>query len=179
MGRARGEVQSADGPGTPALRELAFAVDRSVEVDAKGLPVCGFRLLATPDRNEARRRCRGATIGAGEAVVEFAYPENSPIPVEAPLVVFNGGVSRGVTTLFVWGATPIPVPKAMVAKVEVWKREDGRYGWTGRRASGRAFCPRGVLLTASASSRFAQRCNDDPMDPWSRSGEVPRDSLTR
>jgi hypothetical protein len=127
-------VSTSDGSHPPALREAVLEVDRDVAVDAEGLPACGYRQIASRDSEGARQSCRKALVGQGEAVVELAYPENTPIPIRTEVGLFNGGVRDGVTVLLIHGYIPRPVAGAgaIVARVEMSKAPDGRYAWGAR-----------------------------------------------
>lgn len=121
-----GKIATNDGTHPSALRELTADLDRNVVVDAAGLPVCHpFRELRT---GGLRKACRSAAIGRGEASFEVAFPEEEPTLVPSDLVVYNGGVRNGVTTVYAVAFGEVLVPGAIVSTIEVRKTGGSRYG---------------------------------------------------
>ncbi|HEU5141947.1 MAG TPA: hypothetical protein VFU04_02200 [Solirubrobacterales bacterium] len=123
-------IATTDGSHPSALRETIVSIDRGIAVDAEGLPVCGYRQIATRDSEDARRICRKALVGSGEAVILLSYPENRPLPLLTEISLFNGGARGNATMLFVHGYIPRSVAGAgaIVARVEMTKALDDRYG---------------------------------------------------
>lgn len=117
-----GEVATKDGTHPPALREIALDVDRDVKLDTEGIPIC-----RPPERSTrtAVKACRPSIVGAGNADIEFAFPEQKPLIVSPPVTIFNGGTEAGETTLFVHTFVTIPVPAAVVATVRVRRLAGG------------------------------------------------------
>jgi hypothetical protein len=125
--RGQASISTSEGSHPSALREAILEIDRDVVIDAEGLPACGYRKIASRDSDGARQACPNSLVGSGEAVVEFAYPENTPIAITTEIGIFNGGVREGRTRLFIHGFVPFPIPRAVVARVEIRKRASGRY----------------------------------------------------
>jgi hypothetical protein len=90
-------VATLDGSHLPAAREALIELDKNIQVNAEGLPVCEGGQLSSRNTSAARRACGGAIVGTGSACVEIAFPEQTPIMASSPLTMFNGGV-RGRTT---------------------------------------------------------------------------------
>jgi hypothetical protein len=128
--RARliGEVGTVDGSHPPALRTVDLDVDRSVRVDAVGLPICGLGEITSRSTADARRACGAAIVGSGEAEVEVAFPEQRPFSAKGPLLLFNGGVRGATTTLFLHAYVAIPAPTAIIVPVTLTRIHRDRFG---------------------------------------------------
>jgi hypothetical protein len=83
----------------PALTEAVIAFDRDGRLDVTGLPTCAADRVAALGTAEARSACRDAIVGEGlvEALVEPA-PGAVPVPIKAPLTIFNGPAEAGHPT---------------------------------------------------------------------------------
>ncbi|MGD9734606.1 MAG: hypothetical protein AB7V58_03195 [Solirubrobacterales bacterium] len=125
---AAGKVRTADGSHPPALRRFVLDTDRNGAIDVRGYPTCRSGMLQSRDSSDALRVCRRALIGRGHTDVEIAFPEQRPIPAHSRLLVFNGGVRGGTTTLYVHAYITVPTPAAIVTTVKVRKHRSGRYG---------------------------------------------------
>lgn len=121
-------ISNSDGSHPQALREAVLGIDKDVKIDVSGLSVCGYKKLAGRDTRQIRRACGDAIVGEGVAEFHIAYPENAPIPLPIPVTVVSGGVRAGVTTLFAHAFITVPVPRAVVATIEIRKR--GELGLT-------------------------------------------------
>ena len=98
----QGEVDfsTRNGVGRPlALTEAVIDFDRDGRLDATGLPTCTAAEVETLGTAEARSRCQNAMVGEGllEALVEPA-PGAAPVPLKAPLTIFNGPPEAGHPT---------------------------------------------------------------------------------
>jgi hypothetical protein len=117
--RLEAEIGTTDGTHPPALRHIAVQVDRTIGLDAVGLPTCRLGRIEATDTAAAKRACPDAIIGSGSARVEVAFPEQEPFSSTGPVVLFNGGV-RGKTTLVLLHAyVDVPAPTAIVVPAEV------------------------------------------------------------
>jgi hypothetical protein len=125
---AKIQIATTDGSHPPAFRGGSFEVDRSVAIDAKGLPVCKASQLEARGSKAARKVCGKSIVGTGQGTAEIAFPEQAPIPVTSPLTFFNGGVKGATTTLFVHAFITVPAPAAIVTTVKFTKIHKGRYG---------------------------------------------------
>lgn len=121
-------IATADGSPLPAAREVIIDVDKTIHVNAEGLPVCKAGQLEARDTRAARAICGRAIVGSGSGLVEIGFPEQRPIIVSSPLTIFNGGVKGGRTTLFIHAFITVPVPAAIVTPVEITPIHQGHYG---------------------------------------------------
>jgi len=120
-------IATLDGSHLPAAREAVVDLDKSIHVNAVGLPVCSAEQLNSRRTGAARRVCGEAIVGRGGARVEIAFPEQPPIMASSPLTMFNGGVQGRTTTIFIHAFITVPVPAAVVTTVELTPTP-GRYG---------------------------------------------------
>jgi|SRR6186997_2421281 len=128
MFSASGKIATKDGTHPPALKEVIVETDKNGAIDTKGVPVCKSGQLQSRDTKAAEKVCKGAIIGSGTTGVEIQFPEQSPIPVNSKLLVFNGGTGGGKTTLFIHAYITVPTPAAIVTTVKIKKIHKGRYG---------------------------------------------------
>jgi hypothetical protein len=127
-GHIHGRFSTKDGSHLPAIDRLTVDFDRTLQVNAKGLPSCSAADLTARGTASAKRVCSDAIVGSGSGEVEIAFPEQAPIMVKTPLVAFNGGVHGGKTLLFVHAYITVPTPAAVVAEAQITKVNDGHYG---------------------------------------------------
>jgi hypothetical protein len=125
---ASGQISTKDGSHPPALKEVVVETDKNGAIDVSGVPKCTSGKLQSRDTKSAEKVCKSAIIGTGTTNVEIAFPEQSPIPVNSKLLVFNGGKSGGKTTLFIHAYITVPTPAAIVTTVKISKIHNGRYG---------------------------------------------------
>jgi len=126
--KASGAIATADGSQPPVAKTVTIDFDKHGTIDAKGLPVCRSSQLQARDTEAAKRACRGAIVGSGHTPVRVAFAEQSPFTASGPLVLFNGGVRRGVTTMYIHAYVNVPAPTALVTVVTIKKIHKGRYG---------------------------------------------------
>lgn len=125
---ASGTIGTTDGTQPPALREVTIDFDKHGTINAKGLPVCQPGKLQATDTQHAKEACKGAIVGTGKTRVRVAFAEQAPFESSGPLVLFNGGVHGGVTTMFIHAYVDVPAPTAIVTRVRIKKIHKGRYG---------------------------------------------------
>jgi hypothetical protein len=123
-----GSIKTVDGTHPPALRELLIETDKNGAVNVKGYPTCTSGKLQSTTTKAALATCKPSLIGEGTTGAEIEFKDQAPVPVHSKLLMFNGGVSGGVTTLFVHAYITIPVPAAIVTTVKIKKINKGRYG---------------------------------------------------
>lgn len=123
-----GQIETADGSHPPAVRSVDAEFDKTIEVNAVGLPVCKQGQLVSRSTADAKKACPEAIVGSGEAEVEVAFPEQKPFSATGPIVLFNGGVKGGTTLLFIHTYIDVPAPTAVVATVELSRVHRGRFG---------------------------------------------------
>jgi hypothetical protein len=123
-----GEVSTRDGSHPPALQSVAFDVDRTIDIDAVGLPTCQAKQLQAHDTAAARSACASAMVGSGKAEVEVAFPEQAPFSAAGPVLLFNGGVHGGSTSVLLHAYVNVPAPTAIVTRATVTRIHRDRYG---------------------------------------------------
>lgn len=126
--RIDAEIGTVDGTHPPAVQTLNIDFDKSIEVNAKGLPVCKENQLVARSSVAARKACPDAIVGSGEGEVEVAFPEQKPILAKGPVSLFNGGVHGGTTLLFVHTYVNVPAPTAVIVTVKITRINRGHYG---------------------------------------------------
>lgn len=126
--RIDAEIGTADGTHPPAVKTLDIDFDKSIQVNARGLPICSEDRLVARTTAAAQRACPDAIVGSGEAEVEVAFPEQDPIDAKGPILLFNGGVHGNTTLLFVHTYVSVPAPTAVIATVKITRINRGHYG---------------------------------------------------
>lgn len=127
-GHISAEIGTTDGSHPPAARTLNIDVDKSIQVNAKGLPVCKQSQLVARSTAAAKKACPDAIVGSGEGEVAVAFPEQKPFAAKGPIVFFNGGVHGGTTLLIVHAYVAVPAPTAVIATVKISRIHRGHYG---------------------------------------------------
>jgi hypothetical protein len=120
-----GKIGTANGNHPPALREVLFDIDKDVKINVKGYPVCKSGQLTARNTAAAMKVCGKTVLGSGNATVEIAFPEQSPIKVPSPLTVFNGGEKGGKVKLLIHVFITVPVPAAVVTEVTISRKGTG------------------------------------------------------
>jgi hypothetical protein len=120
-----GKIKTSDGTHPSALRELAVNVDRDLKINVTGLPVCKAGQIEATDTKAAKRVCGDTILGKGRADAEIAFPEQKPIKVPSPLLVFNGGEHGGKVTLLIHTFITVPAPAAIVTTVVIKRSGSG------------------------------------------------------
>jgi len=120
-----GKISTTDGTHPSALREAVVDIDKDVQINVKGLPVCKPGQLEAQNTAAARKVCGATTIGTGIAHAEIAFPEQRPIKVSSPITVFNGGESGGKVHLLIHTFITVPVPAAIVTQVTIQRKGTG------------------------------------------------------
>jgi len=126
--RIEGEVKTRDGSHPAALQDLEAEIDRTIGVDAVGLPTCKAKQLKATSSAVAKKVCGDALVGSGTTEVEVAFPEQKPFRSTGPLLLFNGGVHGATTTVFVHAYVDVPAPTAAIVRATVTRIHQGRYG---------------------------------------------------
>lgn len=126
--RASGDISTTDGSQPPPLKEVTIDFDKHGTVNAKGLPACQPGKLQATDTQHAKQACPKAIVGKGSTRVRVAFPEQAPFESTGPLVLFNGGVRGGVTTMYIHAYVDVPAPTAIVSTVKIKKIHKGPYG---------------------------------------------------
>ncbi|HKF83598.1 MAG TPA: hypothetical protein VKB23_11620 [Solirubrobacterales bacterium] len=126
--RLNGEISTRDGSHPPPFEAMDLKIDKTISLDAEGLPVCGASQISASTTATVKRVCGDAIVGSGKAEVEVAFPEQAPFRSTGPLVLFNGGVKGPVTTLLLHAYVKVPAPTAIVVKATITKIHEGRFG---------------------------------------------------
>ena len=126
--RGEAKIKSLDGKRPPALKEVVVETDKNGIVSAKGMPACSAGQLQSLDSAQAKQACSIALIGEGQSAVEIEFPNQKPFISKSKLLIFNGGVKGGTTTILIHAFLDVPVSAAVVVPVEVTKIHKGRYG---------------------------------------------------
>jgi hypothetical protein len=129
----RFEIDGRVKQGPPvALRDGILIVDKDIDVDVRGLPVCrggAYDIRRDDGLRWVERACAEAVVGRGRVGVSIGFPEQSPVSVSSRVVLFNGGVRNGAIALHAIAEIRTPAPSLLNATIEV--RKPGR-GWTAR-----------------------------------------------
>lgn len=112
----------------PALKEFLLEGDKHAGISVKGIPTCTAGKLNSRNTTQARKICGPALIGTGKTLVGIKFPEQPEIETNSELLVFNGGLKGGVTTLFIHAYITVPTPAAVVTTVKITKIHKGRFG---------------------------------------------------
>jgi hypothetical protein len=126
--RLEAEIGTLDGSHPPALQHIDLYVDRTISLDAAGLPVCRPGQIVATSSATAKHACPDAIIGSGSATVEVAFPEQAPFSTTGPVVLFDGGVRGKTTTVLLHAYVDVPAPTAIVVPAEVVRVHHGQYG---------------------------------------------------
>ncbi len=122
------EIGSLDGSHPPAIESVIAYFDKSIEVNAKGLPTCRKAQIVARSTASAKQACPEAIVGSGEGEVEVAFPEQAPFSAKGPIVLFNGGVHGSTTLLLIHAYVAVPAPTAVIATVEITRVHRGPFG---------------------------------------------------
>jgi hypothetical protein len=123
-----GQIGTTDGSHPPAIKAVIADFDKSIQVNAKGLPVCKEKQLVARSTVAAKKACPDAIVGSGGGEVEVAFPEQAPFSAKGPIVLFNGGVHGGTALLLIHTYVAVPAPTAVVATVKITHIHRGHFG---------------------------------------------------
>lgn len=126
--RVRGKISTSDNTHPAAFREAQIDFDKNGTINTTGLPTCKGSELEARNTKDALKVCGDSEVGKGSGQIQISFPEQRPIPVTAPITVFNGGTKGGKTTLYIHTFITVPVPSAVVTTVTIKKVKKGRYG---------------------------------------------------
>jgi hypothetical protein len=126
-GHLNARLGTLDGTHPPAVQSLVIDFDRTLQVNATGLPACKRSQLTAQSTAAAQRACPDSIVGSGDGEVEVEFPEQKPFSAKGKVLAFNGGVRGGKTILFVHTYVDVPAPTAVVAKVTMTHVHQGRY----------------------------------------------------
>jgi hypothetical protein len=126
--RISGNIANADGSHPPPAKFVIADFDKQGKVNARGLPTCRGGQLQARNTAAAKAACRKAIVGSGKTTVRVEFPEQQPFFSTGPLALFNGGVRRGVTTMYIHAYVNVPAPTAIVTTVKIKRIRKGRFG---------------------------------------------------
>jgi hypothetical protein len=126
--RLLGEIGTLDGTHPPALRTVDLDVDKTIGIDAVGLPTCAAGQVEARDSADAKSACASALVGSGTAEVEVEFPEQPAFSATGPVLLFNGGVHGGTTSVLLHAYVDVPAPTAIVVKATITRIHQGRFG---------------------------------------------------
>lgn len=126
--RILGEIGTLDGSHPPALESVSFDVDKTIGIDAVGLPVCRRVQIEATSTDVARKACGSAIVGSGQAEVEVEFPDQTPFSATGPVIAFNGGVRGPTTSILLHAYVAVPAPTAIVVRATVTRIHEGRFG---------------------------------------------------
>jgi hypothetical protein len=121
---AAGSVRTTDGTQPPPVKEILLDA-KNAAVNVKGYPTCTSAKLNARDTAAVKKACPDSIIGTGKTTVSVKFPEQNAIPATSPLLVFNGGVKGGVTTLYIHAYLTQPITTAIVTTVKIKKSGSG------------------------------------------------------
>lgn len=121
-------IGTTDGSHPPAVQTIRLDIDKSIHVNAKGLPACKYGQLTNRPTAAAKNACPHAIVGSGNGEVEVVFPDQQPFTGKGQLVAFNGGVHGGTTLLLLHAYVDIPAPTAVVVKTEISRIHRGHFG---------------------------------------------------
>jgi len=124
--KANGQISTKDGKVPPRLDRIVLEFDKDGKVNTKGLPVCQPGKLTSTDAKAARKACPKAIVGTGFATAQVTFPEQAPIPANAPLTIFNGPKKGGNPTVIVHAYTTVPAPTTFIVTA-VLRKGKGAY----------------------------------------------------
>jgi hypothetical protein len=112
------------------LSTMTFDLDRSIAFEPRGLPVCSWPAVQHHVQVEAAGpgECPRAVVGHGEAMIEFAFPEQEPIKVPAPVRVYNGGIVGGALELLIEIRLAQPVDETISLVAPIRQVGRARFG---------------------------------------------------
>jgi hypothetical protein len=122
------ELGTTDKSHLPALKHVDILIDRTIELNTRGLPTCSVAEVTARTTAEAKRTCADAIVGTGEGEVEVQFPESEPFTAKGPIALFNGGVRGNTTLLLIHAYVPVPAPTAVIATAKVSRVHEGRFG---------------------------------------------------
>lgn len=123
-----GEIGTDDGSHPPAIESVIADFDKTVQIDAEGLPACRKSAIVARSSAQAKAACPKAIVGQGRAQVEVAFTEQKPFVATGPIVLFNGGARGGATYLLIHTYVAVPAPTAVVATVKITHIHRGHFG---------------------------------------------------
>ena len=112
----------------PAIAGVVADFDKSIQVNAKGLPTCREDQLGRAPARTRRRPAPTRSSAPGRPRSRSASPNRRRSSAKGPILLFNGGVHGGTTLLFIHTYVNVPAPTAVIATVKMTHIHRGHYG---------------------------------------------------
>jgi hypothetical protein len=127
-GHINAQIGTVDDSHPPAIESVIVDFDKTIQINAKGLPVCTQNQLVARSTTDAKKVCGDTIVGSGEGEVEVAFPEQKPFAAKGPITLFNGGVRGNTTLLLIHTYVAVPAPTAVIVPVKISQIHRGHFG---------------------------------------------------
>jgi hypothetical protein len=124
-----GSISTSSGALPPIINELTILFDRHGSVETTGLPVCTMGRLQATTSAAARRVCPESIVGEGEGKAVIAFPEQRPITLSSPIILFNGPPKHGDPTVIAHAYLSNPVSATYLVPIVIERIHQGVYGY--------------------------------------------------
>jgi hypothetical protein len=124
-----GAISTINGDLPPIVKTITIEFDRHGAVDTTGLEVCPSGRLQATTTAQARQSCPNAIVGIGAGTATIAFPEQRPINLTTPLILFNGPRKHGGPTIFAHAYLSSPVSASFVVPITIERIHKGAYGY--------------------------------------------------
>jgi hypothetical protein len=125
--RLSSQIVDLGGGHIPAIARATIGIDRSLSVDARGIPACSAGQLENQTTESAEAVCGRAIVGSGSVSFEISAG-GQPVVAESRLLAFNGGAAGRTTTVLVHAYISTPVAQAIVVPITLTRLAKGGYG---------------------------------------------------
>jgi hypothetical protein len=126
--RLASTVVARGGGQIPAISRAKIGIDRSLTIDARGVPSCSAGQLENQTTQGAEAACPAAIVGSGSVTVEVVLGDGTAAQADSRLLAFNGGAAGRTTTVLVHAYLSAPVSQALVVPITLTKLAKGGYG---------------------------------------------------
>jgi hypothetical protein len=126
--RLASTVVARGGGQIPAISRAKIGIDRSLTIDARGVPSCSAGQLEDQTTQGAEAACPAAIVGSGSVTVEVVLGDGTAAQADSRLLAFNGGAAGRTTTVLVHAYLSAPVSQALVVPITLTKLAKGGYG---------------------------------------------------
>jgi hypothetical protein len=117
-----GLLDTDDGSTLPRLSGIEIALaSGSSRLDTHGLPICPRRDLVSATMNQGLERCSDTLVGHGSLRAEVEIPGQTPFPLKATVLAFNGGARGARAVIWLLAFSPSP-PASFVVPVFIRHR---------------------------------------------------------
>jgi hypothetical protein len=124
-----GKISNTEGGLPEVIKELTILFDRHGSVETTGLPVCTVGKLQATTTAVAKKACPGAIVGEGAGTAVIAFPEQKPITLSTPIILFNGPPKHGDPTVIAHTYLSNPVSTTYLVPIIIEKIHDGLFGY--------------------------------------------------